>query len=135
MLFLIFINDITDDIIGFGRLFADDTSIGNVASNEISLQNNINSDLTHLKEWSDRWMIKFNPNKTDIMVFNVRGTGCNFSFEFDQTTLPPVNLHKHLRVVFSSDCGWNTHIDKLIESVSKQLNVLRKLKYKLKRKY
>lgn len=80
-------------------------------------------------------MIKFNPNKTDIMVFNVRGTGCNLSFEFDQTTLHPVNLQKHLGVVFSSDCGWNAHIDKLIESVSKQLNVLRKLKYKLKRNY
>jgi hypothetical protein len=37
--------------------------------------------------------------------------------------------------VFSSDCKWTKHIDKLIESALKQLNVLRKLKYRLNRNY
>jgi hypothetical protein len=32
LMFLIFINDITDEIVGLGRLFADDTSIGHIAS-------------------------------------------------------------------------------------------------------
>jgi hypothetical protein len=31
LMFLIFINDITDEIVGLGRLFADDTSIGHIA--------------------------------------------------------------------------------------------------------
>ena len=43
--------------------------------------------------------------------------------------------HKHLGIVFSSDCKWTKRIDKLIESASKQLNVLRKLKYCLNRNY
>jgi hypothetical protein len=44
-------------------------------------------------------------------------------------------MHKHLGVIFSSDCKWTKHIDVLIERTSKQLNILRKLKYKLKRDY
>jgi hypothetical protein len=44
-------------------------------------------------------------------------------------------MHKHLGVIFSSDCKWTKHIDVLIERTSKQLNIFRKLKYRLKRDY
>jgi hypothetical protein len=40
-----------------------------------------------------------------------------------------------LGVIFSNDCKWTKHIDKLIEKSSKQINVLRKLKFKLKQNY
>jgi hypothetical protein len=45
LLFLIFINDIVDDMLGLGRLFADDTSIGHTAHDETKLENMINIDL------------------------------------------------------------------------------------------
>jgi hypothetical protein len=41
LMFLIFINDITDEIVGLGRLFADDTSIGHIAQDESTLRNMI----------------------------------------------------------------------------------------------
>jgi hypothetical protein len=44
-------------------------------------------------------------------------------------------MHKHLGVIFSIDFKWTKHIDVLIEKTSKQLNILRKLKYRLKRNY
>jgi hypothetical protein len=47
----------------------------------------------------------------------------------------PKPVNKHLGVIFSNDCKWTKHIDKLIEKSSKQINVLRKLKFKLKRSY
>jgi hypothetical protein len=40
-------------------------------------------------------------------------------------------MHTHLGVIFSNDCKWTKHIDVLIERTSKQLNILRKLKYVL----
>jgi hypothetical protein len=36
--FLIFINDIIDEIVGLGPLFADDTSIGHIAQDESTLK-------------------------------------------------------------------------------------------------
>jgi hypothetical protein len=49
LLFLIFINDIADDILGLGRLFADDTSIGHTAHDETTLNKNmINIDLKYI---------------------------------------------------------------------------------------
>jgi hypothetical protein len=38
LLFLIFINDIANDMLGLGRLFADDTSIGHTAHDENTLK-------------------------------------------------------------------------------------------------
>jgi hypothetical protein len=51
-----------------------------------------------------------------------------FNFDFEGASLRDVELHKHLCVIFSNDCKWTKHIDKLIEKSSKQINVLRKLK-------
>jgi hypothetical protein len=50
LMFLIFISDITEEIVGLGRPFADDTSIGHIAQYESTLRNMINTDLNHLKK-------------------------------------------------------------------------------------
>jgi hypothetical protein len=135
LLFLVFINDIADGMTGLGRLFADDTSIGHIANDKDSLQDMVNVYLAYLNDWSKRWLVKFNQIKTEIMVFSTRDTKSYFNFEFDGTSLTVVELHNHLGVIFSNDCKWTKHIDKLIEKSSKQLHALRKLKFKLKRNY
>lgn len=133
LLFLIFINDIPDGMVGFGRLFADDTSIGHSENDVNVLRSQVNNDLSYLNDWSSKWQIRFNPNKTDIIVFNLQGHEFDIEFKFGDIPLNPVKTHTHLGVVLSSDCRWNKHIDKIIESASKQLNILRKLKFKLSR--
>jgi hypothetical protein len=50
-------------------------------------------------------------------------------------SLRDVELHKHLGVIFRNDCKWTKCIDTLIEKSSKQLHVLRKLKFKHRRNY
>ena len=101
LLFLIFINDIADDMLGLGRLFADDTSIGHTAHDETTLKNMINIDLKYIQEWSKRWLVKFNPSKTDIMVFSANNQQNDLTFDFNSTLIQTVNTHKHLGVIFS----------------------------------
>jgi hypothetical protein len=76
-----------NNMLGLGRPFADDTSIGHIAQYESTLRNMINTDLNHLKKWSNRWLLKFNSTKTEIIIFNVNGVGCNLIFNFDKTTI------------------------------------------------
>jgi hypothetical protein len=45
-------------MLGLGRLFADDTSIGHTAHDETTLKNMINIDLKYLQEWSIQSFIK-----------------------------------------------------------------------------
>jgi hypothetical protein len=41
--------------------------------------------------------------------------------------------HKHLGVTLSSDAKWNNHIENIILSIWRHLDILRKLKYRLSR--
>ena len=50
-------------------------------------------------------------------------------FIMDGTILKIVETHKHLGVHLSSNNKWSKHIDSIIESASKQISYLRKIKY------
>ena len=50
----------------------------------------ISTDLEYLKAWSCRWLVKFNPNKTDIMIFSTRHLENNSIFDFNDISLSPV---------------------------------------------
>ena len=50
----------------------------------------INIDLNNIKKWGDTWLAKFNPNKTEIMIFNIKNQQEEFSFDFDGIVLNSV---------------------------------------------
>ena len=103
LLFLIFINDVANNMTGFSRLFADDTSIGHTAHNEENLHTCtlISTDLEYLNAWSYRWLVKLNSNKTDIMMFSTRHLENNSIIDFIDISLSPVHMHKHLGVILA----------------------------------
>ena len=67
LLFIIYINYIADKFTSLARLFADDTSFNCSHSDGTEIQSIINHDLKELDEWSKRWLMTFNPDKTEIM--------------------------------------------------------------------
>ena len=118
-------------MVGLTRLFADDTSIEHSAYDVTTLVNLGNIDLDNILKWSNDWLVKFNPDKTDIVQFSTRTQIAGLHFKFDNSIIHPVDSHRHLGILFSSDWKWTKHIDILIERASKELNILRKLKFKL----
>jgi hypothetical protein len=46
-----------------------------------------------------------------------------------------VTTHTHLGLTFSNDGSWTTHINEIITKASSRLNNIRKLKFKVDRKY
>jgi hypothetical protein len=50
-------------------LFADDTSLGYASQDEDQIKYVINHDLHELGDWSKKWLMSFNPDKTEIMLF------------------------------------------------------------------
>jgi hypothetical protein len=58
--------------------------------------------LKELDEWSKKWLMSFNPDKTESMLFsNTEIPELNFTF--NGRTIPITNSHKHIGVTFSSD--------------------------------
>ena len=133
LLFVIYINDIADNLISLCRLFADDTSFGYSNVDIMQIKSVIDHDLSKLDTWSKNWLMCFNPSKTELIMFSNVNIP-EVTFQLNGEDIVPTDIHKHLGVTFSSDARWNVHIDNIVSSVSKHLNVLRKLKFKLSRK-
>ena len=70
LLFLIFINDIADNSQSLSRLFADDTSLSYSSNNIHDIETVLNADLATIFEWSKKWLVNFNPKKTECVLFS-----------------------------------------------------------------
>ena len=84
-------------------MFADDTSLGYASQDEDQIKYVINHDLHELGDWSKRWLMSFNPDKTEIMLFKNVENLANFNFYFDGKLIPLTSDHKHLGITFSEE--------------------------------
>ena len=65
-----FINDIVNDINAGIDLLADDTSLYIIVDNPRDTAFLLNQDRNQIQRWSEKWLVKFNPNKTETMVIS-----------------------------------------------------------------
>ena len=133
LLFLIYVNDIVEHLVSISRLFADDTSLSFTSSNINDIEGILNHDLRIITAWAKQWLVDFNPNKTEAILFSINNVN-NPNLYFDQVPVTFVDEHKHLGLTFSRDGKWHAHINNILTSASKMLGVMRSLKFKLNRK-
>ena len=69
LLFLVYVNDITQNLLSIARLFADDTSLASTTLNIDDLQGIINHDLREISKWFKQWLVTVNPDKTVALCF------------------------------------------------------------------
>ena len=62
LLFLIYINDLSDDLSTTAKLFADDTSLFSILRNVNTSASHLNSDLSKISKWAFQWKMSFNPD-------------------------------------------------------------------------
>ena len=62
LLFLIYFNDLSNDIKSKCKLCADDTSLFSVVHDIDTSANDLNHDLEKISEWAFQWKMKFNPD-------------------------------------------------------------------------
>ena len=102
-LFLIYINDIADNIASLTRLFADNTSLSYSSYSYQLLETKINSDLVKINDWANTWLIKFNSNKTTLLfVSNTLPSDC-INLYFQNSLLDSCGTHRHLGITFSEN--------------------------------
>ncbi|OWF50811.1 RNA-directed DNA polymerase from transposon BS [Mizuhopecten yessoensis] len=134
LLFLIYINDIVKDIQAKIKLFADDTSLYVTVDIPRVSADILNSDLNKFHNWSQRWLVNFNPSKTETLLIS-RKTIKPFHppLNMNNTNISEVATHKHLGIFLSGNGHWNEHISYLISKISPKINILRKFKFSLDR--
>ena len=134
LLFLLYINDIVEDIQSQVRLFADDTSIFLIVDEPVESANILNCDLNKITSWSNKWLVSFNAQKTETMIISRKVNKPHHPpLVMRNQNLVNVKHHKHLGITFSDDGSWNKQIEQITDKAYCRLNILRKFKFKLDR--
>ena len=126
LLFLLYINDICDDIKSSIRLFADDCVLYRTIKSTIDSVA-LQSDLNCLVSWSDKWQMNFNIKKCFMMhMTRQRKHKTTHTYNMKGSPLSTVMSHPYLGVEIQSDLRWNDQIDKISNKASKTLGMLRR---------
>ena len=125
ILFLVYINDLPDELSSQVRLFADDTAvyltIGGADDGKV-LQN----DLDRLSVWEIRWDMEFNPSKCQVVQVTSSKNPINTAYTLHGQILEVVTCAKYLGVDISSGLSWNTHIDRITGTATRTLNFIQR---------
>ena len=128
LMFLLFINDIHENLDSTLRLFADDAllyrSISTV-NDSVILQN----DIDKLVSWSKTWQMQFNVSKCYTMRISRRKEPVLMDYYIDGYKLSPVKNHPYLGVMLSDDLRWNSHVDNIVVKANKSLGFVRRNLY------
>ena len=134
-LFIVFINYILTDINSTIKLFADDTSLYLIVDDPQETAQTLNDDLVKLHAWSTKWLVNFNPQKTETMTISRKlNKPHQPNLIMNNTIISTVTGHKHLELQLSDDGNWNKHIDMITKKAFSRVNILRKFKFILDRK-
>ena len=136
LLFLVYINDLSERLTTNARLFADDVSLFAVVDNINLPATNLNNDLSKINAWTNQWKMTFSPdpNKQAQEVF--------FSCKTKKTSHPPLNYNntvqqvqfqKHLGIYLDGKLDFHEHLQNMFKKVNKTISLLRKLQNKLPR--
>jgi ribonuclease P/MRP protein subunit RPP40 len=127
LLFLLYINDITDDLTDgtTARLFADDCIIYRTIFQEQD-RTILQRDLTQLHTWSQKWQMHFNPKKCTTMHISTRGNSPPYKYHLAGEQLETVREHKYLGITIADNLNWNAHIDNSCRKASQIFSLLRR---------
>ena len=128
LLFLIFVNDITEGIESDIHLFADDTSLMEIIENYNDSYAKVNRDLQRLSTWADRWLVTFNAAKTVYLKVSRKVNAApKPALTLNGANIKEVNNHKHLGLTFNDAHNWSSHIDNLVTKAAKCVGLLRRI--------
>ena len=108
-LFLVYINDLPDNIRSKVCLFADDTILFKHIHSESDCEI-LQKDLDILKNWGEKWLMEFNVTKCHVMSITNKKTPFKFDYHLHNQKLEKVKSSKYLGVEISSDMKWSNHI-------------------------
>ena len=129
-MFLLYINDLPDDVLCNIAIYADDTTLYSKweqASDlwqQLELASELESDLRDTADWGRKWLIDFNTGKTQLVSFDwSKNTGA-IDVKMDGSVLEEKSSFKMLGLTFSSKLDWGSYIVSIAKTVSKKNGVL-----------
>ena len=125
LLFLLYINDIAENVTSKLHLFADDCLL----HREIITARDCNElqvDLDRLNAWCSKWLLKFNVSKCHHLRVSSRHSTTPEIYKIDGQTIAGCKSALYLGVTLQSNFKWNEHIDNVVKGSNRLIGLLRR---------
>jgi hypothetical protein len=127
LLFLIYINDLVNDINCNVRLYADDTTLYPDYENPIRGSQKLQEDLMKIERWAEAWLIQFNPAKSESLIFSRKRNIVSPNITMGNQIIKEVTAHKHLGITLQQNGKWSQQIQEAVTRAKKRVDLLRGL--------
>lgn len=125
VLFVIYINDLPDQVKSMFKLYADDSKLGAKIEN-INDCIQLQEDLDNVINWANEWQMTFNINKCHSVHFsNKKSLNFNFNYSMNDQALEKSLIEKDLGILISSDLKWDNHISKITNKANSMLAMIK----------
>ena len=129
-LFLLYINDLPDDVICNIAVYADDTTLCSKCNQtsdlwqQLELASELEPDLRNTVDWGRKWLVDFNAGKTQLVSFGRSKKTGAIDVKMDGSVLAEKTPFKMLGLTFSSKLDWGSYIVSIAKTASKKIGAL-----------
>ena len=129
-LFLLYINDLPDDVICDIAIYADDTTLYSNCDQasdlwqQLELASELESDLQDTVDWGSKWLVDFNAGKTQLVSFDRSNNTGAIDGKMDGSVLDEKSSFKMLGLTFPSKLDWDSYIISVAKTASKKIRAL-----------
>ena len=126
VLFLLYINDLPEDIQSQVHSFVDDTAVYLTLDKQNGPQQ-LQDDLNQLQKWETMCDMEFNPDKCIVMHITraKRPTDSQYTCTMHNQILDTVDTARYLGVDISSNLNFKNHINGITSNANKTLGFLK----------
>ena len=129
LFFLIYINDLVDDLSSEAKLFADDTSLFTTVYDEAVAADQLDCDLSIISDWTYQWKMQFNLDKNKQamqVIFSCKKyKPTHPSLFFNQSEVATKDEHTHLGMILDSKLNFNSHVREAIIKARRGIGIIR----------
>ena len=129
-LFLLYINDLPDDVISNITIYADDTTLYSKCDQasdlwqQLELVSELQSDLRDTVDWGRKWLVDLSAGKTQLVLFDQSKNTGAIDVKMDGSVLEEKTSFKMLVLNFSSKLDWGSYIVSIVKTASKKIGTL-----------
>ncbi len=112
IMFVIYINDMTEGVTGYMNMFTDDAKIMRKVANEEDCVA-LNQDLDRIREWSRKWEMTFNTKKCSVLEFGRSNRRISGNYSLSNERIMKQTEEKDLGVTITDKLTFGNHINRI----------------------
>ena len=128
--FLLYINDLLDDVVCDIAIYADDSALYSKFDwvsdfwQQLELASELESDLGDTVDWGKKWLVELNVGKTQLVSFDWSNNNGSVDVKMDGSILEEKSSFKMLGLTFSCKLDWGSYIISIAKTAPKKFGAL-----------